>query len=117
MDKPDNLLPFPKFEREVPRVVLWDGAGRPAEETLRARLAAQGYQAVRWQSDPATGYPPHAHIYPEVLWLISGSLTVILPAEGRLLELTPGDRVEMPQGMVHGTMAGAEGAVYLLATG
>jgi hypothetical protein len=47
---------------------------------------------------------------------LSGNLTVILPVEKRLLELLPGDRVEVPQGVVHGTMAGAEGAVYLLAT-
>ena len=70
----------------------------------------------RWSNDPATGYPPHAHIYPELLWLVAGSLTLILPAEERLLELTPGDRIEVPQGVVHGTMAGADGAVYLLAT-
>ena len=47
---------------------------------------------------------------------MSGSLTMILTAEKRLLELTPGDRIEVPQGIAHGTMAGADGAVYLLAT-
>lgn len=111
-----KMLAFPRFGRPVVQVVLWDETGRPVEDTLRARLVEGGYGVVRWANDPATGYPPHAHIYPELLWLVSGNLTVILPAENRMLELMPGDRVEMPQGVVHGTMAGAEGAVYLLAT-
>ena len=45
-----------------------------------------------------------------------GELTVLLPAEDRMLDLASGDRVELPAGMVHGTMAGADGAAYLLAT-
>ncbi len=50
------------------------------------------------------------------MWVVAGTLTVILPADGRLLELLPGDRIEVPQGVLHGVMAGAEGATYLLAT-
>lgn len=111
-----KVLDFPKFKRPVVQVVLWDEPVRPAEEALRARLVEAGYAVVRWTCEPATGYPPHVHIYPELLWLVSGSLTIVLPAEKRMLELLPGDRAELPQGMVHGTMAGAEGAVYLLAT-
>lgn len=111
-----RVLPFPAFPRPAPRVLLWDESGRPCEEALRRRLAEAGYQVVKWTSEPATGYPPHVHIYPELLWLLVGSLTIILPAEGRMIELAPGDRVELPQGLAHGTMAGADGAIYLLAT-
>lgn len=111
-----RVLRFPQKPRSRVQAILWEGAGRPSEEALRARLADDGYQVVRWASEPATGYPPHLHIYPELLWVVSGDLTVILPAEDRLLELMPGDRIEMPAGVVHGTMAGADGAVYLLAT-
>ena len=116
MTEERSILPFPAIPRPSIRVSLWDEPGRPTEETLRARLAADSYQAVKWSSEPATGYPPHAHIYPEVLWLVSGDLTVILPAEKRLIELAAGDRIEIPRGLAHGTMAGADGAVYLLAT-
>jgi quercetin dioxygenase-like cupin family protein len=112
----NTILSFPSIPKPAVQVSLWDGPGRPTEETLRARLAADGYQAVKWSSDPGTGYPPHAHIYPELLWLITGSLTVILPAENRLLELAAGDRIEIPRSLSHGTMAGADGATYLLAT-
>ena len=111
-----KVVAFPKFARPMVRVTLWEERRRPVEEDLRDRLVADGYGVVRWSNEAATGYPPHAHIYPELLWLVSGSLTVILTAEKRLLELAPGDRIEVPQGLVHGTMAGSDGAVYLLAT-
>lgn len=111
-----KVLRFPHFDRPRVRVTLWEGRSRPSEDALRAELTAEGYQVVKWSNDPATGYPPHAHIYPELLIVITGDLMLILPAEERLLELAPGDRALVPQGILHGTMAGPEGAIYLLAT-
>ncbi len=109
-------IAFPSFPKPAIRVVLWEGPGKPAEETIRERLAAEGYGVVKWTNAPATGFPAHAHIYPETTWVVEGSLSVFLPADGKILELLPGDRVEVPQGVLHGVMAGAEGATYLLAT-
>ena len=118
-----RVLPFPEMPKPMPRVTLWDGHGHPDEKRLRALLAEEGYQVVGWSqestlclNESAQGYPPHVHVYPELLWLIEGSVTIILPAERRLLELLPGDRIEIPNGLVHGTMAGPDGATYLLAT-
>ena len=116
MSEPARVIKLPPRTRPRVRVTRWEGPARPSEEAVRAALAAEGYQVVRWTNEPATGYPPHLHIYPELIHVVSGSVTVILPAEDRLLELGPGDRAEMPAGLVHGTMAGVEGAVYLLAT-
>lgn len=109
-------ISFPSFPKPAVRVVLWEGPGKPTEEEIRRRLADEGYGVVKWTSEPATGYAPHAHIYPETTWVVAGSLTVVLPADDRLIELLPGDHIEVPQGIVHGVMAGAEGATYLLAT-
>jgi quercetin dioxygenase-like cupin family protein len=109
-------LEFPSFPRPAVRVVLWEGPGKPTEEDIREQLVAEGYGVVKWTNEPATGYPPHAHIYPETTWVVEGSLSVALPAQKKLLELLPGDRVEVPQGVLHGVMAGAEGATCLLAT-
>ncbi len=109
-------IAFPSFPKPAVRVVLWEGPGKPTEAGIRERLTAEGYGVVKWTTEPVTGYPPHAHIYPETMWVVEGSLTVILPADDRLLELLPGDRIEVPQGIVHGVMAGEDGAAYLLAT-
>jgi hypothetical protein len=110
------ILPFPQLPKPVVTVTLWQEPGRPSIEMLRARLASEGYQAVKWTGDPYQMYLPHAHIYSELLWLIDGSLTILLPAESRLLELNPGDRIEVPAGILHASQAGPEGALYLAAT-
>ena len=47
----------------------------------------------------------------KLLWLVAGNLTVILPERRRLLEFTPGDRVEVPAGTLHASQAGPEGAL------
>ncbi len=110
------ILPFPGVPKPTVVVTLWQERGRPDVEVLRARLAGSGYEVIRWTSEPYQAYVPHAHIYAELLWLIDGSLTVVLPADGHLLELNPGDRVEVPAGILHASQAGPEGAVYLAAT-
>jgi quercetin dioxygenase-like cupin family protein len=110
------ILQFPEFPKLMAHVRLWAKPDRPDEAELRNTLASDGFQALRWRQRPSEGYPPHAHIYPETIWLVSGTLTVVLPAENRLLELCPGDRVDIPRGYLHGTIAGPDGATYLVAT-
>ncbi len=97
-------------------VTLWQGPKHLALAEAQARLAAEGYVAVKWSSEPYQVYLPHAHIYSELLWVLEGELTVALTAERRLLELGRGDRMEVPAGIVHALQAGPEGAVYLAAT-
>jgi quercetin dioxygenase-like cupin family protein len=112
-----DVLPFPVHPKPVPTVVLWTARGRPDERKLRGLLAEAGYhQAERWSSEPDQTHPPHAHVYPELLWLLTGSVVVILAAERRLLQLGPGDRVLMPAGVLHAVLAGPDGASYLVAT-
>ena len=111
-----RVIRFPEMPRPEVKVVLWEGRGRPDLERLREQLAGEGYQAVKWSGEPYQVYLPHAHIYTELLWLVEGSLTVILAEARRMLELNPGDRVEVPAGTPHASQAGPEGAVYLAAT-
>ncbi len=111
-----GVLAFPRVRKPAPKVFLWEERRRPDENRLREQLASGNYQVVKWTSEPGQAYLPHAHIYPELLWLLTGSLTVILTAEKRMLELGPGDRLETPAGMLHALLAGPDGAEYLIAT-
>jgi quercetin dioxygenase-like cupin family protein len=111
-----GVLPFPQVRKPAPKVSLWEERRRPEENQLREQLAAGGYQVLKWTSEPGQAYLPHAHIYPELLWVLTGSVTVILTAERRMLELFPGDRLETPAGMLHALLAGPDGAEYLIAT-
>ena len=112
----DEVLHFPAFPKPTPRVILWEGAGRPDEAAIHDELTRGGYGVVRYRQEAGAGYGPHAHVYPEMMWVMEGSLTILLPSEARVLELRIGDRIEMPQGFVHGVVAGEDGALYLLAT-
>jgi quercetin dioxygenase-like cupin family protein len=111
-----EVLPFPEQPRPAPRIVLWEKRLRPVEDDLRNELGAQGYQALKWSSEPGQVYLAHAHIYPELLWVLRGSVTVVLAASRRMLELGPGDRIEMPPGTMHALLAGPDGAEYLIGT-
>ena len=111
-----RVIRFPARPKPAVRVTLWEERSRPNLAALREQLTAEGFQVITWDSEPAEGFPPHMHIYPELLWVVAGDLTILLPDEKRMIELMPGDRIELPAGIVHGMMAGAEGATYLLAT-
>jgi quercetin dioxygenase-like cupin family protein len=112
----DEPLRFPEFPKPAPRVVLWEAARRPDEAAILDELTREGYGVVRYRQEPAAGYGPHAHVYPETMWVVEGNLTILLTSEARMIELLPGDRIDIPQGVAHGVIAGVEGAVYLLAT-
>jgi quercetin dioxygenase-like cupin family protein len=112
----NKVLPFPTISKPRVSVTLWDGPHALDEARLREHLAAAGYQVVRWTSAPHQAYVPHAHIYPETLWVLSGTVTLVLPEERRLLELSAGDRAELPAGTLHALLVGADGATYLMAT-
>jgi quercetin dioxygenase-like cupin family protein len=111
-----GVLTFPRVRKPTPKVSLWEERRRPDESRLREQLLAGGYQVVKWTSEPGQAYLPHAHIYPELLWILTGNITVILTAEKRMLELGPGDRIETPPGMLHALLVGPDGAEYLIAT-
>ena len=100
-----NVLSFPEFPKPVVSVTLWQEPRRVTLAEVQARLAADGYLAVKWSAEPYQAYLAHAHIYPELLWLVEGDITVLLTAKRRLIELRRGDRVEMP-GRHHARPAG-----------
>ena len=113
----NDILSFPKIRRPGVEVTLWEAQrGRPQEDVLLAELTCQGYQALPWEVEPNQNYLPHAHVYAETLWVVRGTITLVLPIDRRMLELMPGDRVLVPPGTLHTTFAGPEGARYLVAT-
>ena len=92
--------------------IAWSEAGRPAEDVLRGRLEADGFDAFTWEDAAGADYRPHAHDHDESLWVIEGEMT--FGAEGEELRLGPGDRLMLLRGTVHTARAGREGARYLI---
>ena len=91
----------------------WNEQEPPTEATIRRRLQAEGLQPYRWSNGPGDGYSAHAHSYHKVIYVVSGSITFGLPHIRQQVALDPGDRLELPPGVVHAALVGPEGVVCL----
>lgn len=58
-------------------------------------------------------YPANSHSYDKVIYFVKGSITFGLPELGERLYLEPGDRMQLPAGLLHDAVVGDEGVVCL----
>jgi mannose-6-phosphate isomerase-like protein (cupin superfamily) len=80
---------------------------------LEDRLRAEGLSPGAWANRPSDRYATHLHEYDKVLVCVSGSIQFSLPDGGRLVELAPGDRLELPAGTRHDAAVGERGVTCL----
>ena len=95
------------------KVMRWLQSWLPTEADLRRSMLAQGLQPYRWSNGPGDTYPPHSHPYHKVILVVEGSITFGLPEEGEHLQLIPGDRLDLPAGIMHDARVGAHGVICL----
>ena len=74
-----------------------------------SRLRAEAEGCYAWSNGPGDRYAPHSHGYEKILYCTAGSITFVLEADGRRLELKPGDRMVLPPGTVHSAVVGPAG--------
>ena len=65
---------------------------------LEARLRADGLDPGSWSNGPHDRYAAHEHAYDKVLACAAGSIRFGLPEIGEVVELRPGDRLDLPAG-------------------
>lgn len=94
-------------------VKRWDTAVGPLQLSgLRTALQQEGLATAWWSEVPGTRVPQHEHPFPEARWVLSGFLRVYVGAE--IVELGPGDRLDLPPGTVHGfEVVGLSPAVFV----
>ncbi len=64
---------------------------------------------------PNGSTPPHYHDWEHEVFILSGVLQLVLPAENRTVDLHAGDVVFIPRGEPHGFISGAdEGCRFLV---
>lgn len=97
----------------MPKVVPWSGEQLPTEAAIQHIFHSEGLSAQRWSNGPGDVYAAHSHTYNKVLYVISGSITFGLPDQGEHITIYPGDRLELPAGVRHDALVGAEGVVCL----
>lgn len=91
----------------------WPRSHRPSEEELRSILVEEGLEPHRWSNQPGDVYNVHTHDYHKVIFVVSGSITFGFQVEGEPSVLCAGDRLDLPAGMAHNAVVGAEGVVCL----
>jgi uncharacterized protein YjlB len=91
-------------------------AGPPAGDgapDLRARLRAEGLVAGGWSNAAGDRYGAHEHSYDKVVAVEHGSIRFGLPATGDSVELSAGDRLDLPAGTTHDALVGPDGVSCL----
>jgi hypothetical protein len=82
---------------------------------LADRFRSEGLDPSPWSNGPGDRYGAHEHGYDKVIVVASGSIRFGLPDDGhaielaRAIELTAGDRLELPAGTRHDAVVGASG--------
>jgi quercetin dioxygenase-like cupin family protein len=82
-------------------------------EDLMTRLRSEAGGCYSWSNGPGDRYAPHQHNYEKVLYCVDGSITFVLEAEGRRLELKPGDRMVLAAGTMHSAVVGPAGCTCI----
>jgi len=80
---------------------------------LATRLRAEGLDPGPWSNGPGHRYSPHAHDYDKVLVCAAGSIRFGLPARGITVDLSFGDRLDLPAGTRHDAIVGTDGVTCL----
>jgi quercetin dioxygenase-like cupin family protein len=84
-----------------------------AREDLMTRLRTEASGCYSWSNGPGDRYGAHSHGYEKVLYCVEGSITFMLDAEGRSIELKAGDRMVLPAGTVHSAVVGPAGCTCI----
>jgi quercetin dioxygenase-like cupin family protein len=82
-------------------------------ERCIALLEKEGWPEIyEWSDEPGTVYEEHAHAGPVVLFVTAGM--VQLRIHGKIHELLPGDRFDIPPHTSHSAQVGSEGCQYVV---
>lgn len=93
------------------QVRSWQGAAKPSEDEIVRAFRAEGLSPHSWSNGANFRYGGHSHPYHKVLYCVRGS--IVFHAEGRAIELKPGDRMEIPPGTTHSADVGPHGVACM----
>ena len=80
---------------------------------FRERLAWEGLDPGAWSNGPGDRYAAHVHGYDKVIAVERGSIRFGLPATDDAIDLSAGDRLELPAGTAHDAAVGEDGVACL----
>ena len=90
------------------KVTRWE-YDSATEADLRTKMLSEGLEPYTWSNSPGDRYGAHHHQYDKVIYVVSGSIRFGLPGSGKTVLLEQGDRLDLPAGIVHDAIVGAQG--------
>lgn len=97
----------------TPLVTPWADPVPPNQSTLLRLMSDEGLSPYSWSNGPHDVYSAHSHSYNKVIYVVQGSIIFGLPELGEKLTLKAGDRLDLPAGIVHDAVVGAQGVLCL----
>ena len=91
------------------RITRWRGGQHPTRSIITRQMKKEGLRPYRWNNAPNYRYAVRSHNYNKVLYVLSGSLELTLPDSNQRTTVNPGDRIDIPAGVRHGTNVGKTG--------
>ncbi|KAA0278050.1 MAG: cupin [Chloroflexi bacterium] len=99
--------------KNAPRVTPWPDSTPPTRTALWQLMVEEGLDPYAWSNGPFDIYSAHSHSFDKVIYVVQGSITFGLPELNQSLILKPGDKLDLPAGVVHDAHVGEEGVVCL----
>ena len=90
-------------------VTRWTDPQPPTREALETIHRTERLSPGWWSNGPGGRYAAHSHAYHKVLYCARGSIRFTLEATGEVIDLAPGDRLDLPPGTAHSAVVGPEG--------
>lgn len=91
------------------RVIRWTGGQHPTLSSITRLMQKEGLRPYVWENSPNYRYAARTHGYRKVMYVIEGTLEVVVADTNARVKLRAGDRVEIPPGVCHGAIVGASG--------
>jgi len=90
-----------------PEVTRWSGDSPPTGEAIEGLFRYEGLSPRWWSNGPGDRYAAHEHGYHKVLYCVRGTITFSTP--GGDIDVSAGDRLDLPPHTRHSAVVGPEG--------
>jgi quercetin dioxygenase-like cupin family protein len=90
-------------------VTRWQGGTHPSESVITRLLHKENLRPYMWEAKPNQRQAIHSHNTQTVLYVVEGTLDIILPDDNLQVQLRSGDRIDIPASVRHGTVVGKNG--------
>ena len=91
------------------RVKRWQGGQHPTLSNITRLVKQEGLRPYVWENNANHRHAVRTHGYHKILYVIEGTLNVVLPDSNQQVRLRGGDRMDIPAGVRHGIIAGSSG--------